>query len=172
MTDGPIRESRTKSPWPRRLGYLLLFVALVWGVNWWQTRHIETGPAPDLAGPLLNGSWFELGQLRGEPALVHFWATWCPVCRLEQGAIDALADDHPVITVATRSGDAEALRAYLDEHGLRFPVLLDETGVLAQRWRVGGVPASFVLDGSGEIRHAVFGLTTGLALRARLWLAD
>jgi peroxiredoxin len=91
---------------------------------------------------------------------------------LEQGAIDDLARDYSVITVATNSGDAEQLRDYLSENELSFPVLLDETGMLASRWQVSGVPASFVVDARGEIRHAVFGLSTGLGLRARLWLVE
>ena len=145
---------------------------MVFALQWWQTRHIERGPAPELAGPALDGGWLDLEKRRGEPVLVHFWATWCPVCRLEQGAIDALAEDYPVITVASNSGDAEQLSAYLAENELSFPVLLDETGVLANRWQVSGVPASFVVDARGEIRYAVFGLSTGLGLRTRLWLAD
>jgi peroxiredoxin len=149
-----------------------VFIAVMFGLQWWQSRHIERGPAPGLAGPALDGRWLSLEQGRGNPTLVYFWATWCPVCRLEQGAIDDLAEDYPVITVATRSGDAQALSAYLNEHALSFPVVLDETGVLAERWGVKGVPASFVIDSRGEIRHAVFGLSTGLGLRARLWLVD
>ncbi len=161
-----------KSPWIRRAGYLALFIVLTTAIQWWQTRDIARGPAPELAGPSLDGRWLDLAQLRGRPVLVHFWATWCPICRLEEGAIDSVAEDHQAITVATRSGDAATLKAYLAENGLSFPVLLDETGVLADRWRVQGVPSSFVIDSEGEIRHSAVGLTTGLGLRARLWLAD
>lgn len=164
-------QSRKKTAWLRWPGYFALFLLVLWSIQWWQTRHLAGGAAPELAGPLLDGAWFELSERRGRPVLVHFWATWCPVCRLEQGAIDALAEDYPVVTVATRSGDAAIVRAYLIEQDLGFPVLLDETGVLAERWRVTGVPASFVIDGDGQIDQVVTGLTTGLALRARLWLA-
>jgi thiol-disulfide isomerase/thioredoxin len=105
------------------------------------------------------------------PVLVHFWAEWCPICRLEQDSIDALAQDYRVISIATRSGDAAAVRAFMRREGLRFPVLLDEDGAIARAWGVGGVPASFVIDPAGQVAHAMVGYTSGMGFRIRLWLA-
>lgn len=154
---------------------ILLILAVFIGVQWWQARPLASGPAPALAGTLLDGRPFTLERLRAggetEPVLVHFWATWCPVCRLEQGAIDAIARDHPVVTVAMQSGGEREIRAYLGEQGLRFPVLPDPEGVLSSAWGVPAVPASFVVDGTGRIRFATVGHTTEAGLRARLWAA-
>jgi thiol-disulfide isomerase/thioredoxin len=155
---------------------LLLALAVVAGVQWWEARPLVRGVAPALAGSLLDGQAFALGpsgfsQGEAEPVLVLFWASWCPVCRLGQGTIDAIARDKPVITVAVRSGDAQDLRAYLREQGLSFPVLPDPDGSLASTWGVPGVPATFVVDSAGRIRFATAGHTTEAGLRARLWLA-
>jgi len=57
------------------------------------------------------------------------------------------------------------------ENDLRMPVLIDEHGDIAIAWGVDGVPASFVIDGAGHIRHAGKGLSTEIGLRLRLWLA-
>ena len=110
-----------------------------------------------------------LGQ--GRPVLVHFWATWCPICKLEQGTINALSAEHPVITIATQSGDAQAVQTFMQEQHLHFPVLLDEEGTLLQRYGLHGVPATFVIDPQGRIAFREVGYTTSWGLRARLWLA-
>lgn len=173
MTQSP--SSASKSGWPRRLRRwsleLLLLIAIIGGVQWWQTRGVAEGPAPALQGMLLDGHAVSLQALQGQPVLVHFWATWCPICRLEEDSIDALARDHQVITIATTSGDAAAVRAYLQQQGLHFPVLLDETGEVGRAWGVKGVPASFIIDPAGDVVHATVGYTTGIGLRLRLWLA-
>jgi len=145
-------------------------------VFWWQARTLVSGLAPQLQGTMIDGHPVDEsvspGAADGRPALVHFWAIWCPVCRFEQGAIAAIAADHPVITVATQSGDAEDLRAYLKTEGIHLPVLPDPDGTIASAWGVSGVPASFVVDGTGRIRFATAGLTSETGLRLRLWAAE
>ncbi len=154
--------------WLRDIAAVLAVVALV---QWWQARDAAQGPAPPLAGRLLDGGLAALEDYRGQPVLVHFWATWCPVCRFGEDAIERIARDHPVLTVATTSGTPDELSAYLANEGLSFAVLADEAGDLARSWGVHGVPASFVVDGDGRIAHATIGYSTEWGLRARLWLA-
>lgn len=148
-----------------------MVLAVFFAVQWWQTRDAPHGMAPALRGPLLEGGGVDLHALRGQPVLVHFWAVWCPICRLEQDNIAGLARDYRVITVATTSGDAAEVRRYLQEQGLAFPTLLDEDGSLGRRWGVKGVPASFVIGPDGQVAYATMGYSTGLGLRLRLWLA-
>lgn len=161
--------------WRRRLRRwsleLLLVAVLIAGVQWWQSYGVVSGMAPALQGTLIDGRPVSLADLRGEPVLVHFWATWCPICRLEEDSIDALAADYPVVTVATTSGTAAELRSYLQQHGLDFPVIPDEEGALGRAWGVQGVPASFIIDPDGRIAYATVGYSTGPGLRLRLWLA-
>jgi thiol-disulfide isomerase/thioredoxin len=170
--ESPAQESAPRRPrrWLRWLRDLALLLALFAAVQWWQARDLVKDQAPPLAGLLIDGTPWQLNPADG-PYLVHFWATWCPICRLEQGSIDSIARDHPVITIATSSGTAEELQAYMREHGLGKAVMLDEDGHLARAWGVSGVPASFVVDRSGAISHAGMGYSTGWGLRLRLWLA-
>jgi thiol-disulfide isomerase/thioredoxin len=161
---------RTKR-WFRFTWQALLFIAVLFAVHLYVTRNAVTGAAPPLAGTLLSGEPVSLQQFRGQPLLVHFWASWCGICRLEQSSIAALARDHHVITIAMQSGGAAAVEKYLHRHKLHMPVLLDPRGTLARRYGVRGVPTSFVVDGNGEIRFVEVGYTTGLGLRLRLWWA-
>lgn len=148
-----------------------LLVAALFLVQRWQSRDVPRGIAPAIDGIGLDGEPLSLAALGGKPALVHFWATWCGVCRAEEGTIAGLARDTPMITVATSSGDARAVKAFLDERGVRLPVLVDPDGAIAARWGVHAFPTSVVVDGKGEISGAVVGYTTRLGLLARLWWA-
>jgi len=156
--------------WLRWLRDILLLLLIFAAVQWWQARNLVEGAAPPLVGLLVDGSPYQFEAKNG-PFLVHFWASWCPICRLEQGSIAGIAADMPVITVATTSGSADEVAAYLREEGLEMPVLMDEDGAIARSWGVSGVPATFVVDTSGDISHAGMGYATELGMRLRLWLA-
>lgn len=149
---------------------MLVFVVVLL-FQWWQSRDLASGPAPALAGYMLSGENLDLKDLQGKPVLVHFWATWCPVCRTQDGNIHNLAQDYQVLGIASNSGDARDIRQYLDQERLEFPVMLDETGELGNSWGVKGVPSSFIIDSGGEIRSIAVGYTTEIGLRIRLWLA-
>lgn len=170
-----MNDAQTKpSPpprWRRRLIEALVLVAVLSGVHFYQTRATIGGLAPSLAGTGLHGGPLGLEALRGRAVLVHFWATWCPVCRLEEDSIQAIAADWPVLSVALEDTPVEALDAYMRKEGLDFPVLRDVDGVLAARYGVRGVPTSFIVDPAGQIRFTEVGYTTGWGLRFRLWWA-
>ncbi len=158
--------------WLKRTLKLLLFVVLIAGIRTWQHRDMANGSAPPLQGALLDGHAYALPTKPATPVLVHFWATWCPVCRAEQGSIEAIARDNPnVITVAMQSeGPAEVSR-HLAREGLHFPVVNDPEGRLSAAWGVHAVPATFIVNPDGQVRFIEVGYTTEIGLRLRLWLA-
>lgn len=164
-------SSKPKTKWLIWFLEGLVVVIIVTGIQYWRTRDAASGQAPPLPDRLVDGSSFSLPGGDGRPLLVHFWATWCPICRLEQASIAALAKEGRVITVALSSGSDAEVRQYLRDEGVAFPVINDPTGKIAADWGVMGVPASFVVDGSGNIRFVTSGYTTGPGLRLRLWLA-
>lgn len=154
--------------WAALLGVTL---AMVLAVEWFLTRQALGMVAPPITASTLGGEPFSLQQLRGRPAVVHFWATWCPVCELEQGMVEDAARELPLISVAMQSGTPDEVRAYLQEKGVDYPVVNDERAWLAAQYGVKAVPASFILDSEGKVRFVTRGYTSGWGLRARLWLA-
>jgi len=150
----------------------VLILLVFWGVQWWKARPLVEGEAPPLAGFTLDGRALDLTDLQGRPVLVHFWASWCPMCQLMDGAIESIARDHPVVTVAMQSGHPDELRRFMAEAGHTYPVIADPAGQIASRWGVVGVPASFVVDAAGRIRSSTIGVSTEPGLRFRLWIAD
>ncbi len=170
ISDGT--SPRKKRPIWRYLLEALIIIALIIAINSWRTRDAASGPAPGLSGNLLNGESYQLPGKPGEPLLVYFWASWCPVCKLQDGNIARISEEFPVITVAMSSGTDEEIREYLEQEGLDLAVINDDTGEISNRWGVKGVPTTFVIDGDGEVRFVEVGYTTTPGLRVRRWLAE
>lgn len=168
---GRLRARLTARGLARLIGELLVVAALLLVMERVLTRDAARGAAPAVEATLTSGETFSLSALRGRPALVYFWAEWCPVCTASQGTMDEVLADYPGVTVALQSGAPQEVKAYLDRHRLRWPTVADQAGTLAAEYGVSGVPAVFVLDRHGEVRFVTRGYTTELGLRARLWLA-
>ena len=150
---------------------VLLVVVTSVAVNLYKTRNAVTGPAPALSATSIQGKSLSL-ENQTQPVLVHFWATWCPVCSLEHGTIESIAKDYPVISIAMQSGRDAELIQFMTEKQLSFPVVEDDAGEVASQWHVRGVPASFIVSPDGEIRFVEVGYTSEIGLRLRLWWAE
>lgn len=172
MLSRTVAVLRDRKRWKRWMLEAVAIIAVVVAVSLWQTRGLPEGPAPALAGLGIDGKPLALAKVveaaNGKPVLVAFWATWCPVCKAEDGNLQAISADHPVLTVAMQS---EKVAQHMQERGLTFAAIDDPQAALADAWNVRGVPAHFVIDGAGNVRFRVVGYATTLGLRARLWWA-
>ena len=148
---------------------ILLVVTVFIGINMFQTREAASGAAPELIAETISGEAYQLRKLH-EPVIVHFWATWCPVCGLEEGNVERMAGSYPVISVAMSSGSDNEIRRYLDANELSFDVINDDGGEISAAWGVHGVPMTFFVDSEGEIRFKEMGYTTTAGLWLRAWL--
>jgi len=128
-------------------------------------------PAPDLALALFSGETLHLGDLRGRPAVVAFWASWCGPCRQEAPVLARVWRDYrdrvAFVGVAVEDETSRA-RAYLQEFGLAFPAGLDGHGTLAQTFGVEGIPAKYFLDREGRLVRRFVGPIPEQTLRSLL----
>ncbi|MFU2487173.1 protein disulfide oxidoreductase [Thauera sp. WH-1] len=168
----PTRKVPRWRRWAVEIG---IFVAIFFAIQAWMARDVPAGPAPDFDALGADGSALSLAAWRaphpGKAIGVYFWADWCPICTAQEGSIDGIAADHPVLTVAMQSGDAAAVATVLADRGLDWTTAIDADGRIAQRYGLRGVPAFVVVDAAGDIRSVALGYTTGWGLRARLWWA-
>jgi thiol-disulfide isomerase/thioredoxin len=179
MSTGDSRAASREKPrrrWPRWLAEIGVFLLIVLAIQWWQARDVPGGPAPDFEAVFADGRRSGLAAFRaGHPGRVtalYFWAEWCPICRAQQGSVDALRADWPVLTVAMQSGDAAAVAKVQAERGLAWTTAIDPDGRIAARYGLRGVPALVVIGPEGEMRAVAVGYTTEIGMRLRLWWAQ
>jgi cytochrome c biogenesis protein CcmG/thiol:disulfide interchange protein DsbE len=116
-------------------------------------------PAPALALPDLAGRTVDLRALRGKVVAVNFWATWCGPCRLEMPDLaKAWREAHgsclEILGVAEESAREDVVHA---TDGLPYPILIDERGEAAARWKIPGYPYTFLVDPEGKVRRVFEG---------------
>lgn len=149
----------------------ILFIYFV--IRAWKAMDDIHGEAPVIKAQMLHGENFDIREKihpkDNKPILVHFWATWCPVCELENSNIASLVGDYQVVTIASWSEGATNVAEYLSQKKLDMPVIVDEDGEWAKLYGVNAVPKSFFIDSKGLIRFIESGYTTEAGLRLRLW---
>lgn len=164
----------------RRIRRFVLELAVLAGVylviTSWQERHLVRldEPAPNFALMSLDGRRVSLDSFRGKRLLVHFWATWCGVCRREFGTLNAvnrkLAGDEALVSVVADSDDPDAVRRFVAEHGIEYPVLL-ATDEALRAFHVDTFPTNYYVDPTGIVRSHTIGMSTRVAVSSRLGCA-
>jgi peroxiredoxin len=165
---------------PSRLRRWALDLALVSGlylaITGWQERHLldDRIEAPGFSLRTLSGESVALPDFRGKRVLLHFWATWCGVCRREFGALNAvhaaLDADEVLLSVVADSDDPEAVRRVVADEGIAYPVLLGTNDVVAA-YRVKAFPTNYFIDANGRISDQTVGMSSRLGLSRRLGCA-
>jgi thiol-disulfide isomerase/thioredoxin len=119
---------------------------------------------------LLNGTSYSYNGTK--PLLVHFWATWCPTCKLEASNIQSISEKYEVVTFAVNSGLDEQLKSYMDEEGYDFRVVNDQDGSWAKTFNIEAFPTTFIYDGKGELKFTEVGYSSTVGLLGRMKLSE
>lgn len=113
-------------------------------------------PAAEFTLQDLDGNSYTLGDLRGQPIIINFWATWCAPCRIEmpelQATFEKYQDDGLIILAVDQEETAVVVRDFFyDEMDLTFTPLLDTNGQVAQIYGAVNFPSTFFVNAEGII---------------------
>jgi len=157
--------------------YVVILLVLAGGLAWLQVSRIHgTGSAsasqqiaapkegflaPDIRFTGLDGQPHALSEFKGHPIILNFWATWCPPCRAEMPALEAVYKAHEadglLVIGVNQMEDGGKVSRFREQFHLTFPIFLDSKGQAGVTYRVRGLPSSFFIDKNGFIRKIVVG---------------
>lgn len=107
-----------------------------------------------------------LNSYKGKVLFLHFWATWCPPCKVELPHMESLAkklasqgDKAKMEFLAVCISDTQkALTSFMQKNGYTFPSALDEPGLVAMKYGIQGVPTSILISPEGKILKIQVGM--------------
>lgn len=172
---------------PSRFTWTLLFIgALFLGSAWILYSRQDAGPvavegqteapaagylAPDFTLETLDGDTFTLSELRGQPVVVNFWATWCPPCRAEIPHFQQASRMYngQVAIIGVDDGEPrDRVVPFVQEMGMTYPVPLDLSSEVSRRYRVNSLPTTFFIGADGVIANVHIGIINQAVLDEKI----
>jgi peroxiredoxin len=108
--------------------------------------------------PAVGGGRFDAATLARKPAVLWFWAAWCPRCRAKADDVKAVQAAHTgkvnFVGVAGLGSGAAAMERFVSANALgSFPHLADDDGVVWRRFGVTEQEFFVILDATGKLVH-------------------
>jgi peroxiredoxin len=128
----------------------------------------EGQAAPDFTLQDLEGQTYTLSELKGKVVLLDFWASWCQPCLHAIPALNRLSskfqeEDFLLLGInVDRSKSTNALKRFVEEYEISYPVLADKRGKVAGRYRAFVLPLSYLIDKKGKIAERMVGYNLSL----------
>jgi len=173
MAEESLTNQTTAAAEPKGASRLVITVAalvilgLAFGLVWMQSAKYEPltvgKVAPDFELPGLDEKMVKLSDFRGKVVFLNFWATWCKPCREEMPSMEVLyknfeRDGLVVLAVSIdRVTTKKDIPPFVKGMSLTFPVLVDSWGQTDKRYKLMGVPETYIIDQQGVLREKVIG---------------
>lgn len=173
MANGTTVESRpaqapTGTSKGRTIAAAIIILGLAFTIVWTQSAKYEPlvvgKEAPDFDLPLLDESKkVRLSDYRGKVVFLNFWATWCKPCKEEMPSMEVLykhyeKDGFVVLAISIdRVTTKKDIPPFVASLGLTFPILIDSWGQTDKRYKLMGVPETYIIDQQGILREKVIG---------------
>jgi len=142
--------------WKAALRYVgLMIVGLIVGACSAGSGVVPGGLVPEVTVTTVDGRSVSLKELAlGKPTILNIWASWCAPCTRELPALsrlkDSLAKDGVQVVTIGIQDDPSSLEGALRKSGASFPLYVDKEGQLASRFKIAGVPETFLLNAEGK----------------------
>lgn len=153
----------------KRWGSWLASLAFLLALGFWGYLTVrDTVPqglvlgaiAPDFTLPTLDGGTVSLKELRGQPVLLRFSSRTCSFCYDDFDALEQLqrqyAGQLQVVAVEVRA-PMDMVRSVVAGRNRSYPVAVDETGAVAQAYRLSSLPQSYFINAQGRLMSRISG---------------
>ena len=127
------------------------------------TKIVKPYDAPALKLLDIDDEVVDLKTLKGKVVIINFWATWCPPCRREMPSLQKLynkVSNKNVVVLAVDVGEsADKVDDYLSNISpeVTFQALLDTKSETMVRWKVRGLPSTFIVNKKGKVVYKAIG---------------
>ncbi len=127
------------------------------------TPLLPLRPAPDFTLNDMDDEAHTLSDYHGKVVLVNFWATWCPPCRKEMPALEALykklGTEKFAVLAVNQWEDPDHVFTYTGDLNVfpSFPILFDPESAISEEYGVKGLPTSFLIDKKGQLAYRAVG---------------
>ncbi len=142
-------------------------------------EHLEEGTvAPDFELRTLEGASLKLSEgIASGPVALAFYKSSCPTCQFAfpfiQNIFNGLTGSREPRIWGISQDDTKETREFIDEHGLGFPVAIDEHPYpVSSAYELRFVPTLFLIDQERRIRMADFGFSKPALQRLAKELAE
>jgi thiol-disulfide isomerase/thioredoxin len=102
----------------------------------------------------LDGQPFSGESLKGKPAVLWFWAPWCPACQQEAPGVARAAAENPAVTFVGVGAQDQlpALQAFVTKYGVdKFTELADTDAAVWAKFGVTRQPAYAFVSRDGNL---------------------
>lgn len=124
-------------------------------------QRLDKLKAPSFSLKGLDGRKLAFKDIKGNPIILTFWATWCTPCREELPTLERFAegkkDQFTILTMAIDGENKSKVRRFVDENKINLTVLLDEKEQIARTYGVRMVPTTFLINREGMMIGAIRG---------------
>ncbi|MCD8503199.1 MAG: redoxin domain-containing protein [Bacillaceae bacterium] len=118
---------------------------------------------PELSGAVawLNGEVTKQQLIGNKPTLIHFWSISCRLCKSGLESVNQFRDRYKdqlnVIAVhmprSEKDLDLEEIKKQAEHHKIYHPIYIDNQHILTDAFENKYVPAYYVFDHEGVLRH-------------------
>lgn len=124
--------------------------------------------APVIEGEDLDGNQISTEDFAGKTIVINVWGSWCPPCRAEAPALNAVAKAMKpkgveFLGISVRE-DAGTTRAFIRKHGSEYPTISDTSGRLSLGFVDSlpsvAVPTTWIVDANGKVAVRIADKTT------------